>query len=307
MMILDKKWAATAGAVFCTVLWGSAYPVIKFAYQQLKIESVGDRLMFAGLRFFLAGVMVFFITFFFKKRVPAVEKKDVLPVIAYGAVQTGLMYLFNYIGVANTTATKTAILTSLSAFLAVLFSPLFFKDEKLSALKIAGIVLGLSGILFSNVGAFDGTFSLFGEGFVMFAAVLNTAGGFIGKKISGGKVFEMTAYQLIIGGVILIFCAAIGGGHFSLTLKGGAILLYLAFVSAAAFSVWTALLVRHEAGKILVFNLLIPIFGAVWSFFILGEKDIFEPMNLLSVALITAGIVLVNSNRKTAEISTRKK
>lgn len=301
---LSKKWIAMGLAFLCTVLWGSAYPVIKLAYRQLSIDAVGDRLMFAGVRFALAGVMVFVLAFIIRRRFPAVDPKKWGWVLLYGAVQTGLMYLFNYIGVANTSATKTSILTALSAFLSVLFAPLFFKDEKLSVYKIIGIVLGIAGIAVVNLSSIDASFSFFGEGFVMIATVLNTAGGFIGKKISRGKVFETTAYQLMFGGALLIVFALIAGGSMVIRIESLLFVGYLAFVSAAAFSLWTALLVYNEAGRILIFNLMIPVTGAFWSYLILGEREIFDPMYLLSVVLIAAGIILVNSYRKPAENST---
>lgn len=303
--LLSKKWIAMALAFFCTVLWGSAYPVIKLSYGALSIESIGDKLMFAGVRFTLAGVMVFFVALIVRKRFPAVEKDKWGWVLLYGALQTGLMYLFNYIGVANTTATKTSILTALSAFLSVLFAPLFFRDERLSALKIGGIILGIAGIAAVNFSSLDASFSFVGEGFVMIATVLNTAGGFIGKKISGGRVFETTAYQLLFGGLLLVISALFAGGRVTISPGGILSVLYLAFVSAAAFSIWTALLVYHEAGQILIFNLMIPVTGALWSCLILGEREIFDPMYLLSVVLIAAGITLVNSHRKPAENSTK--
>ena len=291
-------------AFLCTLLWGSAYPVIKLAYRELSVSSVGDKLMFAGVRFILAGLMVFAVAFIIRKRFPVVASNKWGWVLLYGAVQTGLMYLFNYIGVANTSATKTSILTALSAFLSVLFAPLFFKDEKLSLWKIIGIVLGFAGIAVVNFSSLDASFALMGEGFVLLATLLNTAGGFIGKKISQGRIFETTAYQLLFGGILLAVFALLLGGSMALNGKSMLFVLYLAFVSAAAFSVWTALLVYNEAGQILIFNLMIPVTGAFWSFVILGEREIFDPMYLLSVVLIAAGIVLVNSHRKPLENST---
>ena len=167
-------------AVLCTVLWGSAYPVIKYGYQVMAITSVADKLMFAGVRFFLAGLMVFVFAWIKNRRVPTVPKNRVGGVLLYGALQTGLMYIFNYIGVANTTATKTSIITAASAFFAVIFAPLFFKDEKLTALKIIGVIVGMAGILLINNNALDG-FSFMGEGLVLISTLLNTAGSFVGK------------------------------------------------------------------------------------------------------------------------------
>ena len=295
--LLNKPWFAVVGAILCTALWGSAYPVIKYSYDELHIESVADKLVFAGVRFLLAGVMVYAAAWIIRRKPPTIPKNLIVPAAIYGAVQTGLMYILNYIGVANTTATKTSILTAASAFFAVLFAPLFFRDERLSALKIVGVLCGFAGIIVVNTSGLDGGITFLGEGLVLIATLLNTAGGFIGKKLAKGRVFEMTAFQLLFGAALILAVALPMGGGFVFSAKSLLLTLYLAFVSAAAFSLWTALLTRHGAGRILVYNLLIPVFGAIWSYFLLGEDRIFDPMYLLSIVLITVGIVLVNYNK----------
>ena len=296
--LLNKKWFAAVGAIICTALWGSAYPVIKYSYAKLNIVSVADKLTFAGARFLIAGVMVFIAAWIIRKKPPTIPRNLIGGAILYGAVQTGLMYILNYIGVANTSATKTSILTAASAFFAVLLAPLVFKGERLTVLKVIGVILGFSGIIVVNLPGLDGGFAFMGEGLVLIAALLNTAGGFIGKRIAGGRVFEMTAYQLIFGALLILAVALPMGGSFAFTAEGLLLTLYLAFVSAAAFTLWTALLTRHDAGKILVFNLLIPVFGAIWSYLILGERQIFDPLYLLSVIMIACGIFFVNYTKK---------
>ena len=287
-------------AVLCTVLWGSAYPVIKYGYQALNIATVADKLMFAGVRFVLAGLMVFAFTWCKNRRVPTVPRERVGGVLLYGVLQTGLMYILNYIGVANTTATKTSIITAASAFFAVLFAPLFFKGERLTARKVVGVLIGMTGIVLVNNTALDG-FSFMGEGLVLISMLLNTAGSFVGKHVSKGIVYESTAYQLGFGGLLILLIALIMGGRFPLTWQSVGIVLFLAFVSAAAFTLWTALLVLHEAGQILVFNMLIPVTGALWSYVILGETRIFEPLYIVSIVLTAVGIVLVNRPTKSKE------
>lgn len=284
-------------AVFCTVLWGSAYPVIKYTYTVIEMPEVADKLLFAGVRFFLAGLMVFCYTWIKNRRFPTVPKERIGGVVLYGILQTGLMYILNYIGVANTTATKTSIITAASAFFAVLFAPLLFKGEKLTALKIVGVIIGMAGIVLVNNNALDG-FSFMGEGMVFLSMLLNTAGSFVGKRVSKGIVYQSSAYQLMIGGVLILAVAVPLGGSFALSWTSVLLILYLAFVSAAAFTLWTALLVYHEAGRVLVFNMLIPVTGALWSFLILGERRILEPLYLVSVFLTAAGIILVNYQRK---------
>lgn len=297
--LLQKKWFAAVGMVLCTLLWGSANPVIKYSYQALCINTTADKLMFAGVRFMLAGLMVFVFAWARTRRVPTVPARLIGGVVLYGVLQTGLMYTFNYIGVSNTSATKTCILTAASAFLAVVLAPLFFKGERITALKLIGSIIGFAGIVVVNLGDLGGGLSLTGEGFVLTATVLSTAGSFVGKRISAGRVFEMTAYQLIIGAALILVIGLIMGGGVAFTPAGILLTLYLAFVSAATFTLWTALLVHHEAGSILVYNLLIPVFGALFSLIILGERQILDPMYLVSIALISGGIFMVNYNKKT--------
>lgn len=296
--LLQKNYAAMLAAVLCTVLWGSAYPVIKYGYAAMQMTSAADKLMFAGVRFLLAGIMVYCFTWFRNRRLPTVPKQKLGGVLLYGALQTGLMYIFNYIGVANTTATKTSILTAASAFFAVIFAPLFFKNERITAKKLIGVIIGMAGILLVNNNALDG-FTFTGEGLVLISTLLNTAGSFVGKRVSEGVIFESTAVQLSFGGAMILGVALIMGGRFPLNMTSVPIVLYLAFVSAAAFTLWTALLVYHEAGRILVFNMLIPVTGAIWSFFILGERQILQPLYLVSILLTAAGIILVNHTTPT--------
>lgn len=296
--LLQKKWFAAVGMVLCTLLWGSANPVIKYSYTTLGIDSVADKLMFAGVRFMIAGVMVLLAARAVTHRAPVLPRERIGWAALYGVLQTGLMYTFNYIGVSNTSATKTCILTAASAFLAVVFAPLFFRGERLTALKLAGAVIGFAGIVAVNLGDLGGGFTLTGEGFVLTATVLSTAGSFVGKKVSQGCVFQMTAWQLIIGASLILAVGLVGGGGVAVTPAGLLLTLYLAFVSAATFTLWTALLVYHEAGRILVYNLLIPVFGALWSLIILGERQILDPMYLVSIALISAGIFMVNYYKK---------
>ena len=285
-------------AVLCTVLWGTAYPTIKYGYAAMELTAVADKLMFAGLRFFLAGLMVFVFTWIRQRSVPRLPRDRIGGVALYGVLQTGLMYIFNYIGVANTTATKTSVITAASAFFAVLLAPLFFKGERLTALKLIGIPIGVCGIMLVNTEGLGG-FTPAGEGLVLLSAALNTAGSFVGKRVSKGIVMESSAYQLMIGGALILLTALLMGGRLPLSPAALWLTLYLAFVSAAAFTLWTALLVRYEAGQILVFNSLIPVTGAVWSYIILGERQLLEPLFLVSVVLTALGIILVNYQKKT--------
>lgn len=285
-------------AVFCTLLWGTAYPLIKLGYREMNISSVPDVLVFAGVRYLIAGFLIIASLLIFSRKNLVIKKEKILWVFLFGMVQTGLMYLLNYIGIRNTTATKTSVLTASSAFFAVLLAPLFFKKEKITAPKVIGCFVGMTGILIVNMSFFSGSMSFTGEGLIFIAMILNTLGGFIGKVAGEGNPFGATGYQLSIGGVFLTLCGLLFGGCVKFTFKGFMITFFLAVVSSLAFALWTVLLVYNEAGRVLVFNLLCPVFGAFFSFVILGERDIFSPVYIVSIILVCIGIFLVNYDFK---------
>ena len=47
-------------AIFCCALWGSAFPCVKIGYRLFAIsgDDTASQILFAGLRFTLAGILV---------------------------------------------------------------------------------------------------------------------------------------------------------------------------------------------------------------------------------------------------------
>ena len=282
---LRTKSAAVLLSVFCTLLWGTAFPFIKLGYSAFGVADgdVGAMLLFAGCRFFLAGLMVLPVTAVSRARVLP-KKGDVLPVVILGLVLTAGQYFFTYIGLGYTSGANTSIITACASFLTVLAAPLFFRSDRLTALKIIGCVLGFGGVLVMNRGGGVSGDTIFGDSMIFISTACAAAGNLLSKRVASGRnPLTVTAWQLMIGGGLLLAVGLVWGGRLDFTsLKGDLILLWLAFVSAAAFSVWTALLKHHPASKISVFTLLI-----------LGES-VFKTETLLALLLIAAGIVLVN-------------
>lgn len=300
--ILKNRFVAYAAAVFCTLMWGTAFPFIKLGYSSFEIaeSDIGSKLLFAGLRFFIAGVMVYCFTLFKReKNSQRLSKKDILPVCSLGLVQTAAQYIFTYIGIGFTSGTNTSIITACASFITVLFAPIFFKSDKLNIQKISGCIVGFCGVLAINGIGSVSRDTLFGDVMILFSTFSAAAGNLISKKVAARRdPVKVTSFQLMTGGLVLTALGFVCGGRLDFSkLDSVLILLWLALVSAAAFSVWTALLKYHPASKITIFNLLVPIFGTVLSGIMLGE-NVFRIQTLMSLILICAGIVLVNAVNK---------
>lgn len=56
-------------ALICCALWGSAFPCVKIGYELLQIKTTGSQILFAGYRFFGAGILTFLMGCIIEKRV----------------------------------------------------------------------------------------------------------------------------------------------------------------------------------------------------------------------------------------------
>ncbi|HIU57476.1 MAG TPA: DMT family transporter [Candidatus Ornithomonoglobus merdipullorum] len=292
---LDTKHGAVIAAVICNLLWGSAYPGIKIGYELFGItDSVSEKLLFAGLRFILAGIMVLAAAAVSGRRIPVMNKNNAGRIVITGLVYTALQYVFFYIGLSNTTGTNGSIVNSSTTFMA-LAAGYFFCGEKVGVKKLIGALIGFAGVITVFVSDGISSVSFTGEGFILIAAACFVAGSMLSKRAAADTdAMTVTGYNLLIGGAVLAAAGFIGGGMLGNVSMGGiAVLVYLAFLSAAAFTLWTMLLKSHDVGSISVYNFIIPVSGTILSAVFMRE-DIFSVKYLISLVLVCLGIVLVN-------------
>jgi drug/metabolite transporter (DMT)-like permease len=294
---LQNKGVVFALATFCCLLWGSAFPGVKIGYSLFNISTTGSQLLFAGYRFTLAGILTWIIiSIFFRK--PIIPKKNEWGrMISLGVVQTTCQYIFFYIGLAHTTGVKGAIINASSTFFVIIFAHILLKNEKITRIKIIGCVLGMAGVIILQIngGTIDTHFALTGDGF-LFLASISSALGAVLTRIYTKKSDSMilTAYQLMIGGVILIIVGLFMGGTITeMSTKGIVLLIYLAFLSATAFSIWATLLKHNPVGEVAIYGFMIPVFGVILSGVFLGEQFLSVKI-LISLISISIGIWLVN-------------
>lgn len=297
---LTSTWFVALGASLCCLLWGSAYPCIKIGYELFNIEAndLSGKFLFAGFRFTLAGLLVLLIALLTKKNLTFFSRKTWGQVFIFGVTQTTLQYIFFYLGLAYSSGVRSSILNGTGAFFSILIAHFIYKNEKLGFSKALGCIIGFLGIVLINLddsGTLFSAFSLKGDGSVILAAFILSAASIYGKRITQHQdTFVVTGYQLTIGGFILVLLGILLGGSigpFTLTSLG--LLLYMAALSAVAFSLWAVLLKYNSVGKVAIYNCLTPIFGAFLSAIFLGET-IFEFKNIIALILVCLGIFIVN-------------
>lgn len=284
-------------ATLCCILWGSAYPSIKIGYSLFNIDNIGSKLVFAGYRFALAGILVLLFEAITTKNIFHFSKKQFGQITLLGLIQTALQYIFFYIGLSYTTGVRGSIINGTGTFASIILAHFIYKNDKLNFNKIMGCIIGFIGVVIVNLNgqSLEGSsFTFKGDGFVMIAAIIFAASAIYGKKITQTqKPSIVTGFQLFIGGVILTILGwTLGGSLKGFTLTSTLLLIYMALLSSVAFAVWTELLKYNKVGIISVFNFLVPIFGTLLSSIFLGE-NIFDIKILVALLLVCYGIFLV--------------
>ncbi len=277
-----------------------AYPLIKAGYQEFRItpDDLGGKLLFAGIRFFLAGVLVAAFCRFRKIPLEAKYAADLRWLVLLAVVNTTLHYMCSYIGLSYNPSGRSTILDSMGGFFLILLSTAIFEDDKLSAQKMIGCILGVAGIVLINIqpgGNLFGNFSFRGDGMILLNALCAAFGGIITRIVSRKmNIMAATGYSMALGGALLVLVGWMVGtkSAWALQRKSALILAALVLISAVCFAVYNELLACHPISEVAIYNALIPVLGVVFAALLLNEE--LKWQYFLSVAVVAAGIYLVN-------------
>lgn len=300
--VLARPAALMVLATFCCLLWGSAYPAIKYGYAMFGIapHDVPSQMVFAGVRFVAAGLLLLLASLAMGWGL-RIQRAHWIGVAGLGLSQTTLQYIFFYIGVANATGSKSSIMNTTGTFFSVLLAHFIYHNDRLSSRRILGCVVGFVGVAAANYGPtlLEPDFTWAGEGSIVLAAFILSAATIYGKKLSQGlNAAVMTGWQMGIGGVVLLVGGLLAGGHMAaFTPASTALMVYMVLLSALAFSIWSALLKHNPVGRVTIFNFLIPVFGVALSAVFLGE-DVLIMKNGVALAMVCVGIWLVTAEKR---------
>ncbi len=306
-----KDFLSTAGgllvaAVTANLLWGSASPAIKLGYRYFSIagEDTMSVILFAGVRFMLAGLLTILLGSLLRRRFLLPKPGSGGMILALAMMQTVIQYSFFYIGLAHAPAYKGSIISPTSTFFALLFAALLFRQEKLTAKKLLGCLIGFAGVVVvSLTGRLKGGVRLYGDGFLVLAAASYGCSSVLIRRFSAYEdPVVLSGWQFIFGGAMMTVAALLGGGKLhAVSPAAWPLMTYLGFLSAVAYTLWSLLLQRYPVSRIVVFSFLNPVFGVILSALLLGETGSLDlPRCLLAMVLVCFGVWIVNRAEKKA-------
>lgn len=276
-------------AIIACILWGSAFAAAKIGFEYM------EPMRLSGVRFTLAGIMLFPILFFRK-----ISLKETFIhwkfILFFAFLQSFLQYGLFFMGLNKVPAAISAVIVGAGPLFVAIMAHLFMKNDQITRRKTLSILLGLSGVVFISLtkGDFGGSGKEFYIG-VALLIVSNIIGGstniFVAKYKGKIHPIALTAFANFFGGLLLFCCSLLveeskGLGYptdFWLAL------IWLAFIPAAGFSIWYTQLQKPsvKVSELNMWKFIIPITGAVLSWILLPN----ETPNIYSVS----GIVIITT------------
>ena len=292
-------------ASLCNILWGSAIPFINLGYRSFAVAS-GDtatQILFAGLRFTLAGIITIIIRSIMLGHLGVPKKGGAHRVLLLALTQTMLQYFLFYIGVARTEAVKSSIIQGLNSFVAILVACFVFRTERMTVRKMVGGLLGIAGILVVSLTGtgLSAKFSVGGEGALFLSMVAAATSSSLIKRFGReDDPMTLSGWQFMTGGLVMAIGGYLAGGRLRpVSPLAFPTLLYLALLSAVAYSIWAVLLSCNPVSRVAAYMVLQPIFGVLITMILTGGNSPVSPARIvIALALVSACIMLISSDRE---------
>ena len=252
------------------------------------------QILFAGIRFVLAGILAILLGCIFQKKLLFPKKGSMSLILKLSCFQTVGQYFFFYVGLAHTSGVRASIVQGTNVLIALIVACRVLKEGALSTKKIIGCIIGFAGVVLVNLtGNSLGCFIILSTVAYAFSSVL------LKEYTKKEDPVILSGYQFIAGGLIMIIAGLVMGGRIQqVTTKGIVDLIYLAFVSAAAYTLWGLLIKHNPVSKVAVFGFMTPVFGVITSLLLLDESSGFSLIHLVSLILVCIGIYIVNSSKE---------
>ncbi len=276
----------------CTI-WGSTWLVIKVGLETLT------PLLSAGLRFALAAVVLYSIIAVRKIQIP-LDRARVRLFLIVSLTSFSVPFALVYWGEQHVSSGLTSILFAVFPFCVAIMSVLMLPNEKLTTAKVAGIILGFTGIvvIFSNDIQFGTeTDQLFGMTAIVLSAFIQAFSAVLIKKHGHDlSPFVVSFVPMAFAGVFLTLAAFAFEDLTHVQFSSTAIfsIVFLAvFGSVTTFVSYFWLLKRVEVVLLSLTSFVTPIIAVVLGVIILNESV--SSQLFVGSSLVLTGILAANS------------
>jgi drug/metabolite transporter (DMT)-like permease len=284
---LDLK--GTVILVILCASWGLNHAFMKLAYTDIS------PVLSSAVRSAVAGLCLWLWSLYRGYRLwePGLSWIHAAAISLFFSVE----FIFLYIGMDLTLASRGAVLLYTQPFFTALLAHLFVSGDRLNLSRSVGLCLAFAGVALILGGRpSSGQASLVGDLFCVVAGLCwGCTNVYIGRNLVGRAKFEQILFwQLAPSAPILALASLfLEKPFFRLTWAVSGNLLYQAVaVAFVSYLIWFSMFKRYKVSILGAFTFMAPIFGVVASWLIMSD-----PLTwglLLGLAGVSVGVWLVN-------------
>jgi len=294
---LDFK--AILAIIILTLLWGFNYPVIKYSNQGVS------PIFTSALRSVIASICGVIYCLGKKERLFHTD------IMFFHGFMVGLLFGLEfaciYFGLLYTDAARSVVFVYLSPFVVAVGAHFFLKGDRLTYLKIIGLVLAFTGILlvFGGRPKTAKSTMLIGDLLEISAAFLWGATTLYIKRFMAEKVHPINTflYQLFFSIPVLFVVSFILEPNwiYKMDLWIAVCILYQSVIVAfISYFIWFKLIHNYSVSRLSAFTFFTPIFGVLFGILLLNEELTFSLK--VGLPMVSMGIFFVNWKRKIPSI-----
>ncbi len=268
------------------LMWSSAFTSARV------IVAHASPLASLSARFFLSGLLGLALAYAMGQSL-RLNRAQWRATIIFGICQNALYLGLNFVAMQWVEASLASIIASTMPLMVAFAGWVLFKD-RLSAMGVFGLVLGVVGVGVIMGARLDAGLDPLGLALCVLAAVaLTVATLAVRGASSGGNVMSVVGLQMLVGGTILaVASAATETIHVTWSWQLIVAFLYTTLVPGlAATWVWFTLVGQIGAVKASTFHFLNPFFGVAIAAMILDEA--LGVLDVAGVVVIAVGILMV--------------
>jgi drug/metabolite transporter (DMT)-like permease len=288
--------------IIACLLWSTAFAGVKIG---LKYSTP---LAFAGTRFMIAGLLLIPFCGGFSNYVHLIRNR-LKTVILVSLFHTVILYGLFYIGMDMIPGALGAVVIGFYPISALLITHFFAQGDKINRRKIFILFLGIAGLVIIGIGRNPLTKAGFTEIIGMLIILAGTVVSvfsdiIVSRQKSDVHPVALTSLQIFSGGLILFLISLFAekGGGVPPAREYYIALVWLSFLSAAAFSLWYTAL-KDKGSKVSELNFwkfIIPALGALWSWLLIPEEHP-EPLVIIGMVIVSLSIsILFLPNRSSS-------
>jgi len=276
--------------ILLSVLWGGAYFFAGVAVRELPPLTV------VLARVFLAALTLLPLFWYLGHSLPKTFA-GWLPFLGMGLLNNVLPFGFIFAGQTQITVGLSSIINAMTPLFAIVVMALF-KEERLTANRIIGVLLGIVGV--AVLRGFDGSLDVrqtLGIGLCLAGALSYGFAALWGRRfLVDVPPVKSATCQLMCSTLIMAVVVSLIDQPWTLAVPSQGTLLSLAalavFGTAVAYIVFFKILVRAGASNVMLVTLLIPVTALFLGNIFLDEA--IQAKEIIGAAIIGAGLLFID-------------